>query len=118
MKKLAAILLATAMALTCVACGGNTEGNEGGSKVEITDANEILTKVWYEYKANAGEDVQFQIFGGYMANPFMDTPAKYDVTLEDAEDALTTVFCVPTDAIASIDDVATMMNAMMANNFT
>ena len=53
MKKLVALLLATAMMFTCVACGGNggNADNNDAVKVEITDANEILTKAWEEYNA-------------------------------------------------------------------
>ena len=121
MKKLVALLLATAMMFTCVACGGNggDAGNNGGeTKVEITDANEVLTKVWDEYKVSAGEDMQFPIGGGNMETAVMDAPAKYDTTLEYAEDTLVMSYCIPVESIAMTDDIATMMNMMMANNFT
>lgn len=121
MKKLVALLLATAMMFTCVACGGNGEdaGNNGSeTKVEITDANEILTKAWEEYNAAASDDMKFMIGGGNMETAVMDAPAKYDPTLEYAEDTLVMSYCIPADAIAMTDDIATMMNMMMANNFT
>jgi len=119
MKKLVALLLMSVMMFTCVACGGNGgETNNDTPKVEITDANEVLTKVWDEYKVSAGEDMQFPIGGGNMETAVMDAPAKYDPTLEYAEDTLVMSYCIPTDAIAMTDDIATMMNMMMANNFT
>ena len=122
MKKLVMLLLVAAMTFTCVACGGAKE-NAGTTesevaKVEIADANEILTKTWDEYKASAGEDLQFPIGGGYGDNMVMDTPAKFDVAAEGAKDMLIYSFCVPEATVGKIDDVATMMNMMMANNFT
>lgn len=120
MKKFVALLLATAMMFTCVACGGNggNAGNNNETKVEITDANEILTKAWDEYNTTASDDFKFPIFGGNMETSVMDAPAKFDPTIEYAEDALVMSYCIPTDAIAMTDDIATMMNMMMANNFT
>ena len=125
MKKLVMLLLVAAMTFTCVACGGAKENagttettTESEAKVEIADANEILTKVWDEYKASAGEDLQFPIGGGYGEDMVMDAPAKYDVTAEGAKDMLIYSYCVPDETVGKIDDVATMMNMMMANNFT
>lgn len=128
MKKLAVLLLTVAMTLTLAACGGNVESVDSAEatgsvesnepKIEIADANEILTKVWDEYKASAGEDMQFPIGGGNPETLVMDAPAKFDVTLEGAKDMLTVSFCVPAENIDMTDDAATMMNMMMANNFT
>lgn len=124
MKKLLVLLLVAVMTFTFVACGNaesgdnkETSGNEA-AKVEIADANEILTKTWEEYKASAGQDLQFPIGGGYGDNMVMDAPAKFDVAAEDAKDMLIYSFCVPEETVGKIDDVATMMNMMMANNFT
>lgn len=121
MKKIVALLLATAMMFTCVACGGNgaDAGNNGDeTKVEITDATELLTKVWDEYKASASEDVQFPIGGGDFENMTMDAPGKYDVTSEGGVDGLTASYCVSTDVIEKADDFATGLHMMMSNNFT
>ena len=118
MKRLAAILLATAMALTCVACGGN--GNAGAG-TEIKDATEILTKTWEEYNNSASEDMKFAVGGGNIENfelVVMDAPGKCDTSLEGAKDALSVSFCIPTEAIDMTDDAANMMNMMMANNFS
>lgn len=122
MKKLVALLLMTAMMFTCVACGGNAgdagNADSGATKVEITDANEILTKVWTEYTTSGSEDIPFPIVGGNIENMIMDTPAKYDLSIEYAQDTLVTSYCIPEASIAMTDDIATMMNMMMANNFT
>ena len=116
MKKLVVLLLAVAMTFACAACGKNAEN--AGTKVEIADANEILTKVWNEYKTSASEDIQFPIAGGNVEAMVMDAPAKFDVTLEGAKDMLVYSYCIPAESIEMTDDVATMMNMMMANNFT
>ena len=124
MKKLLVLLLATAMTFACVACGNAENGENKGTsenetvKVEIADANEILTKTWDEYKASASQDIQVPIGGGYGESMVMDAPAKFDVTAEGAKDMLIYSFCIPAEAIDMTDDVAAMMNMMMANNFT
>ena len=121
MKKLVALLLATAMMFTCVACGGNAEGGntEGNNvKVEIADATELFTKVWDEYKASAGEDLQFPAGGSNPETMVMDIPGKFDPTIEYAEDSLLMQYCIPADTVAKTDDIATMMHMMMSNNFT
>ena len=121
MKKLVALLLATAMMFTCVACGGNAGNNADGNnevKVEIASAEELLTKTWDEYKASAGEDLQFMIGGGNAETMVMDAPATFDPTIEYAEDALLMSYCIPAETVAKTDDIATMMNMMMSNNFT
>ncbi len=119
MKKLAALLLAVAMAFTCVACGG--AGNSANNGSGIKDAEEILVKTWDEYNKSASEDIKFPIGGGNIENfelVVMDAPGKMDTSLEGAKDALTVSFCIPTEAIDMTDDAATMMNMMMANNFS
>ena len=124
MKKLVAILLAGAMALGCVACGNtnnnttNTEDTQSTTQVEIENANEILAKVWTEYNAKASDDMKFPIAGGNMAMGVMDASADFDLTAEGAQDELVYSYCIPEETIAMIDDAATMMNMMMANNFT
>uniref|UniRef100_UPI00405661D0 hypothetical protein n=1 Tax=Agathobacter sp. TaxID=2021311 RepID=UPI00405661D0 len=124
MKKLAALLIAGMMAFGCVACGNagqagkDTEQNSQAAKAEIADANEILTKAWEEYNAKAGEDLKFKIGGGNLETMVMDEPAKFDVTAAGAKEALTYSYCIPAETIAMTDDVATMVNMMMANNFS
>ena len=108
MKKLVALLLATAMMFTCVACGGNAEGGntEGNNvKVEIADATELFTKVWEEYKASAGEDLQFPAGGSNPETMVMDVPGKFDPTIEYAEDSLLMQYCIPADTVAKTDDI-------------
>lgn len=109
MKKLLVSLLAVTMILGCVACGGGA--NEGGAKVEVADAQEVLTKVWDTY----GEDEKFFAMGGHFEAPVDNAPGTYDVA--KAED-LEMSFCIPADSVAMVDDAATIMHAMNANNFS
>lgn len=134
MKKLLALGLITVMTTVCVACGKATsdQGSEASGQetevsdvasedteaVAITDANEILTKAWTEYNATVSEDLKFPVGGGNVENMVMDAPGKFDVTVEAAQDTLTASYCATPDFVAKTDDVATMMNMMMANNFT
>lgn len=132
MKRLSAILLIASLTISCVACGtgnkNNTQSNpntqqnsQAGSEnnsveeselqLQITDANEILTTVWDSYP----EDEKFFAVGGHYENYTDGGPATYDISkVEDLENS----FCIPQEAIAMIDDVATLQHAMNVNNFS
>ena len=127
MKKSVALFLAAFMVVGCVACGGR--GNEGNSEgnsqnanngnTTITDANEILTKVWdkFEDEDTDGDmyNDKFAVIGGHFDDSVENAPGKYDVSkAEDLEASL----CVPQDAIQYIDDAASMVHMMNANTFT
>ena len=107
MKKILTLLLAGAMVFGCVACGGAEEK----VTVEVADTQELLTKVWDTY----AEDEKFFAMGGHFEAPVDNGPGTYD--LAKAEDLMIS-FCIPTDAIAMVDDAATIMHAMNANNFS
>lgn len=137
MKRLTAFLLVAALSLGCAACGigggDNTQNSSDSQKntqtesetnrtesntendtqiqLEITDANEILTKVWETYQENE----KFAAVGGHF-NSYKDGgPAKYDITqVEDLEAS----FCIPQESIAMVDDVATLQHGMNVNNFS
>ncbi len=127
MKKLLVVLLATVMVFSCVACGnnggaGNTENtenteNNAQQNVEVTDATDLLTKVWDEYNTIASEDVKFPIGGGDAANMVMDAPGAYDVTTEGGFDGLVFTYCIPETVVENADDFATVLHMMNANNF-
>lgn len=110
MKKLMTLLLAGAMVFGCVACG-NGGSNESQTKVEVADAQELLTKVWDTY----GEDEKFFAMGGHFEAPVDNGPGSYDIA--KAED-LEISYCIPADAVAMVDDAATIMHAMNANTFS
>lgn len=106
MRKLMIGLLAGIMMLGSVACGGETQPS-----VDVADATELLTRVWDTY----GEDEKFFAMGGHFESPVDNGPGVYDLT--KAED-LSISYCIPTDAIAMVDDAATIMHAMNANIFS
>ena len=118
MKKLVVLLATVVMVLSCVACGGKEVAGNNAAKVEIADANEILTKVWDEYKTSASEEIQFPVAGGNVEAMVMDESAKFELTYDSAKEVLVYSYCIPEESIDMTDDIATMMNMMMANNFT
>ncbi len=112
MKKLTAILLAAAVVLVLfAACGGGTE--EPG-KSSYTDATAVLNAVWATY-ADEAEENKFPIGGGDSANLTMDAPGKFDIA---ATEELDVTLALPASQTANIEDAASMMHMMNANNFT
>lgn len=116
MRKIVVFLMVLVMTVAAVACGSNTNGNKNDKKeeqntVEIADALEILTKVWAAY----AEDEKFPVGGGDSANISWEGPAWFDVA---AVDELNASLGLPAELAEQIDDAASMMNSMMANNFT
>lgn len=109
MKKLLALLLAAVMALSVVACG-STNNEESGEAVAIKDALEVLTTVWGTYE----ETELFPVAGGDAENVSWEGPAKFNVA---ATEELEATYGVTADLAANVDDAATMMHAMMMNNF-
>lgn len=90
----------------------NTEENsEAGSEVTVGSAIEILDTVWGSY----AEADQFPVGGGDSANQNFEGPGVFDAT--NAEE-LDVTLGFPAAQVEKIDDAASMMNAMMANNFT
>lgn len=116
MRKLLVFLLTAVMAVAMTACSGNTKENNDGQKEEqnapeIADALEVLTKVWAAY----AEEEKFPVGGGDSANISFEGPAKFSV---EAVEELDATLGLPADLAGQIDDAASMMHAMMANNFT
>ena len=125
MKKRSLILLLAVMMLTLVACGktqesGKQESSAAESSVEesvqepavtIADALELLNTVW----ANYDDANKFPVGGGDSANLNFEGPGKFDAANSEELDV---TLGFPADKVAQIDDAASMMNAMMANNFT
>lgn len=126
MKKKLAVILVTCMMLSLVGCGNkdNTseiengaseavtqESTEAMSEATIGSAIEILDTVWGNY----AEADKFPVGGGDSANQNFEGPGAFDVT--NAEE-LDVTLGFPAAQAEKIDDAASMMNAMMANNFT
>lgn len=139
MKKLLALILALAMALTLVACGSNDNTNdnennnanvENNENVEnndnaedeapeedveepakAVDPLELLNTVWGTY----ADDEKFAIAGGDYDNMTMDTPGAF--THENAE-YLDSLLGVPADIVPNIASAASFMHMMNQNTFT
>ncbi|MBE5942539.1 MAG: bacteriocin transport accessory protein [Lachnospiraceae bacterium] len=135
MKKKLLLITMTCMMLSLAGCGneddtndtGNTsagvgtesvvddasksEGETPENEVVIGDALEILTTVWGSYE----EADKFPVAGGDSANQNFEGPAAFDAA--NAEE-LDVTLGFPAAQVDNIDDAASMMNAMMANNFT
>lgn len=115
MKKLTAILLAAAVVLVLfAACGGNTDTNKDNGGASYADATAVLNAVWATY-ADEAEENKFPIGGGDSANLTMDAPGKFDVA---ATEELDVTLALPASQTANIEDAASMMHMMNANNFT
>ena len=112
MKRLLALLLAAVMALSVVACAGNDvdQNEENTNQPEIKDALEVLTTVWGTYE----EAELFPVGGGDAENVNWEGPGKFNM---DATEELEATYGVSADLAANVDDAATMMHAMMVNNF-
>lgn len=103
MKKLIALLLVLTLAIGLAACG-NTKGTAPASALEVMET------IWNSFADNE----KFSAVGGDMNNAVDGAPGKYDL----ADPGLTTTLLLPEDQIANVDEAASLMNAMMANNFT
>ncbi len=127
MKRKIAMILLTAMTLSLTACGGQEDTNQGSQSSanveataepteapatnQITSALELVNTVW----AKVPDDNKFPVGGGDSENLSFEGPAVFNVAKTDELD-ITLGF--PAAQADKIDDAASMMNAMMANNFT
>lgn len=118
MKKLICMLLALTMALSMAACRSNdnanttegtTEGTTAAPEIQ-TSALEVLETIW-----NAYSDEKFAVMGG-AADAYVDgAPGSVEVTNTDM---LVYTLLLPEAQAAQIDEAASLMHAMMLNNFT
>lgn len=104
MKKWMAMLLAAVMMMSLAACGGEKEEKPAS-------ALEILETVWASY----AEDEKFFSMGGDYTNPVDNAPGVF--SLKDGE-TVTSMLLVPQEQLANIDAAASLVHAMMPNNFT
>ncbi len=141
MKKILALILVLAMALTLVACGNNDNTNDNENNdvnvennenvenngeedvpaeddtvedeplVDSVDPLDLLTTVWGTY----AEEEKFAIAGGDYDNMTMDVPGAF--THENAE-YLDSLLGVPADIVANIESAASFMHMMNQNTFT
>ena len=114
MTKIIAMLLAVMLAASMAACGNTAGGSDTtGAKAEFpASALEILEKVWGSY----ADDEKFFCYGGLAGESMVENaPGKVDIT---DTDGLTYTLLVPADQTANIDDAASLVHGMLANNFT
>ena len=112
MKKIIAMLLAVLLVASMAACGGNgTAATEPKANVPAS-ALEILETVWGTY----GEEEKFFCYGGLAGEGMVENaPGKVDVT--DTEGMGFTLL-LPAEQAGNIDDAASLVHGMLANNFT
>ena len=117
MKKLIALLMALAMVLALVACGGNNAGSASNpadsqpAAPVASSAEEILDKVWGTY----AEDEMFPVMGGNTETIDWEGPSTMDIANTEE---LTYFLYLPTEQIGLVDEVANMLHAMNQNTFT
>ena len=143
MKKLIALLLALTMVMGLAACGNNTNTNEttttptteapaettgeegvetesGDIDIEIdmddltpaasNGASDLINAIWNAVP----DDSKFFAMGGDMNNVADNAAGVY--SLED--EGLTSTLLIPAEQIANVDEAASLVHAMMLNNFT
>ena len=110
MKKIFAILLASVLMFSLVACAGS---NETPSAAESKDPLDVLKTVWASY----GEDEKFPVAGGDMSeeNNEMDEPGVF--SLENKEE-LDSTLGLTAEAAEKVDSAASLVHMMNANTFT
>lgn len=111
MKKLVALMLAAALAVSVTACGGGTNTETTKDDTEGKKAVDILTDVYVAYE----EDEKFSIAGGDYENMVMDAPGTVNVANGETLD---TLLGFPAGSAELLDDAASMMHMMNQNTFT
>ena len=111
MKKLVALMLAAALAVSVTACGGGTNTETTKDDTEGKKAVDILTDVYAAYE----EDEKFSIAGGDYENMVMAAPGTVNVANGETLD---TLLGFPAGSAELLDDAASMMHMMNQNTFT
>lgn len=134
MKKLIALFLILAMAVSFAACAANEEKpaeddvvvedqqdaatndqpeeeKEEAPTVEAETALTVLENVWAAY----GDDEKFPVIGGNIEAPVDGAPGTYDMAYAEN---MTFNLLIPADQIANVTEVASMIHMMNANSFT
>lgn len=119
MKKWIAMLLALAM-MSLTACGEKEDSDkkDKNNRKETTVAQdlpesalEVLETVWGKY----ADDEKFFAIGGDYTNPVDNAPGAF--SLAEPEN-VTAMLLVPQEQQSNIDEAASLMHAMLPNNFT
>lgn len=109
MKKWIAMALVLTLVLGLAACGKKDDSTAKKEDVPAS-ALEIMTNIWN----GIPEDKRFYAMGGDMTNPVDNAPGDYSLT----DEGLTAILLVPAEQTKNIDQAASLMHGMMANNFT
>ena len=135
MKKIIALLLALTVVLGLAACGNDTAKDTTPATtapVETTEApvettEEFVEETMAPAATNGATDLinaiwnavpddnKFFAMGGDFNNIADNAAGVYG--LEDQE-AITATLLIPADQIANVEEAASLMHAMLANNFT
>lgn len=106
MKNILSVLLCLTLIFSFAACSAPKENGPESALI-------LLENVWAKYE----DTEKFAAGGGDFSaeNQKMDAPGKYG--LEDKE-ALMSTFCLDEKTADLVDDAASLMHMMLANNFT
>lgn len=120
MKKIIALLLALVMTASMAACAPAANNGETTTAPAVqTSAIEIMNNIWAKY---TDPDTTPFVMGGSINAEGMPAgdgvPGIYDLTDAETAAGLTGILYIPEAELANIDECATAMHAMMANNFT
>ena len=115
MKKMITFILGAAMAISLVGCSGNNGssnhgGSGDGSTSSYSSAVEVLETVYGVYS----EDQKFPIGGGDSEHMTTDAPGAFDVSKTEE---LTSTLSLPESETTHIDDAASMIHMMSADEF-
>ncbi len=109
MKKQIALVLALVLTLGLTACGGSKDKENTDVNVPAS-ALEILNNIWN----GVSEEKRFFAAGGSAETMVDNAPGNY--ALDD--EGITSVLLVPQEQLQNIDQAASLVHAMMLNNFT
>lgn len=119
MKKILSFILVLAIICSFSACALKEADFSDDNTSHETDENHpetaliLLENVWAKYEDN---EKFFAVGGDYtVENQKTDAPGKF--SLED-KDALLSNFCIDENTSNMVDDAASLMHMMLANNFT
>ncbi len=117
MKKILAIILASLMLLTFVACNSEetTTAAETDPVIELpyNSAEELLTMVWNAMP----EENKFMAMGGDYDH-IVDGPGKFYLDGENAEGSINAMLQYPAADFSKLQGAASLIHGMLANNFT
>ncbi len=106
MKKISVLAILTIIVMLVASCAGGKPETSS-----YADSLEVINTVWNAY----GENDKFPAGGGDSSNMSMEGPAKFDHTNKEELDV---TLALPASQADNIDDAASIMHMMNANNFT